>query len=831
MTTRLRWKSPTVRWIWLLSVVAGFAIYPALTRNIAAVAYDAATVHIYQGVVYSDAVSDGNVYPRWVQFLHLGLGSPLFTFRAPLTYAGMDWLSRLGLPHPIGWRVMIAVGLLAACAGTYLLVKELTGRRWAALVSAVAFLYAPYVLRNAFERGSPEALGTFLYPWILWGLVRLAKRPTGGRFLLASGLWAVCIASHVLAPLMLAPLALVLAIFLVWRYHTCTPVLALLAGGLMTAFIWMPMATEQRWVHVERDFQAGFASPASNPLSLDRLLALPAVYDVARDNNATGDRVGWWQVLCLVFGVSTTIYAWRKGRRNLALAAGATTIVGILLFWMLTSGSDPLWRLLDPILRRLQYRSRLMGIQALVIAILTGLCFAILPRRWERPLGLVLIALLILSALPSLYAELQHRYAPLEGEVTLPQVRQAEIATGGIAFTSFGEFMPRWRTLALDQAVSEQLGQNFDPQNSPLADPAAGVSVKSARVLSNAWDLSIESAQPTTLTLNLLFYPRWKAFLDGATAPLQPQPSSGYVQIAAPAGAHQIALRYGTTPAELLGWTVSLVTLLTLLGLAVLRRPNGIMRHWPVATSRAYATGVGVSISEDAALAPPWWLLASLTAALVFKVTYVDASTTWLRCVSTPDRVCGAQATTDVPFAGGPRLRGYSVPQATFKPGETVRVNLYWQGEQNLSKRLVSFVHIRNSQKGRPLNPRTDNEIWAQDEHETLSGFSTAEYLPGRLYVDEFRLPLPADIPPGEYFLEIGWYDPVTGEQLEPQAEAVTAPLGVLWRSILLPPVEIAQRVATTEGRRPQPQPLCRTSLLANVEASMRRPGTGERHG
>jgi hypothetical protein len=831
MSIRLRLKSPAVRWILLLLVVTGFAVYPALTKNIAAVAYDAATVHIYQGVVYSDAVSDGSIYPRWVQFLHLGLGSPLFTFRAPLAYAGMDWLFRLGLPHPIGWRVMIAVGLLAACAGTYLLVKELTGRRWAALVSAAAFLYAPYVLRNAFERGSPEAFGTFLYPWVLWGLVRLAKHPTGGRFLLASALWAICIASHVLAPLMLAPLALMLAVFLVWRYHTATPVLALLAGGLMTAFIWMPMATEQRWVHVERDFQVGFASPASNPLPLDRLLTLPAVYDVARDNNATGDRVGWWQVLCLVVGVLATIYAWRKGRRNLALAAGATTIVGILLLWMLTSASDPLWRLLDPILRRLQYRSRLMGIQALVIAILTGLCFAVLPRRWERRLGLALIALLILSALPSLYAELQHRYAPLEGEVTLRQVRQAEIATGGIAFTSFGEFMPRWRTLPLDQALSKQLGQGFDPQNSPLADPATGVSVKSARVLSDAWELSIESAQPATLTLNLLFYPRWRAFLDGSAAPLQPQPSSGYAQIAVPAGAHQIALRYGTTPAELVGWTISLLTLLTLLGLAIYGRSKGIRRSQPTLTSRSGTAGAGELLPEDAGLAPPCWLLAGLIAAFIFKVAYIDASTTWLRCVSTPDRVCGAQATTDVPFIGGPRLRGYSVSQATFKPGETMRVNLFWQGEDDAPKRLVSFVHIRNSQKGGPVNPRTDNEIWAQDEHETLSGFSTTEYLPGRLYVDEFRLPLPPDMPPGEYFLEIGWYDPVTGEQLEPRAEAVTAPLGVLWRSILLPSVEVTQRPATAAGGRPETQAPGGASPLASVEMDMDRHGIEERHG
>jgi hypothetical protein len=46
-------------------------------------------------------------------------------------------------------------------------------------------------------------------------------------------------------------------------------------------------------------------------------------------------------------------------------------------------------------------------------------------------------------------------------------------------------------------------------------------------------------------------------------------------------------------------------------------------------------------------------------------------------------------------------------------------------------------------------------------------------------------------MPPGEYFLEVGWFDPATGEQLDPAPETVTPPLKILWRSVLLPPVRI----------------------------------------
>jgi hypothetical protein len=186
-------------------------------------------------------------------------------------------------------------------------------------------------------------------------------------------------------------------------------------------------------------------------------------------------------------------------------------------------------------------------------------------------------------------------------------------------------------------------------------------------------------------------------------------------------------------------------------------------------------------------MAPPWWLLIGLTAALGFKILYVDGHTTWFRCVSTTAEVCDAQVSVEIPFTGGPSLRGYSVPQTELRPGQTARLGLVWRGEPNQTQRLASFVHIRNSQKDGPMNPRTGNEIWAQDEHETPGGLLTTEYLPGRLYLDEFRVRLPDDMPPGEYFLEIGWADLAAGEQLDPQASAVQPPLKVLWRSILLP--------------------------------------------
>jgi hypothetical protein len=184
-------------------------------------------------------------------------------------------------------------------------------------------------------------------------------------------------------------------------------------------------------------------------------------------------------------------------------------------------------------------------------------------------------------------------------------------------------------------------------------------------------------------------------------------------------------------------------------------------------------------------------LLAVLTVLVLFKWFYVDTATTWLRCVSTPARVCGAQAAVDAVFLDAPRLRGYNTSAAQVAPGEVLRLDLFWEGAADASRNLSSFVHIRNSQPGGTMNPRNGSEIWAQDEHVEPGGLPITEYLPGKLYEDEFRIRLPDDIPPGEYFLEVGWFDPATGEQVDLPPGGAQPPLRILWRSVVLPSIQV----------------------------------------
>lgn len=84
--------------------------------------------------------------------------------------------------------------------------------------------------------------------------------------------------------------------------------------------------------------------------------------------------------------------------------------------------------------------------------------------------------------------------------------------------------------------------------------------------------------------------------------------------------------------------------------------------------------------------------------------------------------------------------------------------SLTWGVAQPVGSDLQLFVHLRDSQTG---------EVIAQADGPPLNGwYPTSWWEQGEVIVDDRVFPLPSDIQPGEYELELGWYDLETGERL-----------------------------------------------------------------
>ena len=102
-------------------------------------------------------------------------------------------------------------------------------------------------------------------------------------------------------------------------------------------------------------------------------------------------------------------------------------------------------------------------------------------------------------------------------------------------------------------------------------------------------------------------------------------------------------------------------------------------------------------------------------------------------------------------------LLGYDVDRTIIHPGETLKLVLYWQAQTRMETDWSVFTHL--------LGP--DGKVWGQMDQLPLKGlFPTSRWGKGEVVDDDYAITASADAPPGEYRLEVGMYNWITGERL-----------------------------------------------------------------
>ncbi|MBI2907885.1 MAG: glycosyltransferase family 39 protein [Chloroflexi bacterium] len=134
----------------------------------------------------------------------------------------------------------------------------------------------------------------------------------------------------------------------------------------------------------------------------------------------------------------------------------------------------------------------------------------------------------------------------------------------------------------------------------------------------------------------------------------------------------------------------------------------------------------------------------------------------------------------DVNFGEGIRLAGYEVVgDRPSEAGHALRLVLQWEAKSATKERYKVFTHIidRNSY------------LWGQHDAEPQGGAKpTVDWRPGDSIQDRHGLAISLGTPPGDYYIEVGLYDPATGKRLP-----VIDKGKVTGDSVLLGPVRIAR--------------------------------------
>jgi len=102
-------------------------------------------------------------------------------------------------------------------------------------------------------------------------------------------------------------------------------------------------------------------------------------------------------------------------------------------------------------------------------------------------------------------------------------------------------------------------------------------------------------------------------------------------------------------------------------------------------------------------------------------------------------------------------LLGYDLEPAEVRPGEQLRLTLYWQCLGLMDTSYTVFVHLLDEE---------GNIRGQQDSMPGQGALPTTSWVEDEVIVDAYELPVALDAAPGPHSIAVGMYDADTGDRL-----------------------------------------------------------------
>lgn len=142
--------------------------------------------------------------------------------------------------------------------------------------------------------------------------------------------------------------------------------------------------------------------------------------------------------------------------------------------------------------------------------------------------------------------------------------------------------------------------------------------------------------------------------------------------------------------------------------------------------------------------------------------------------------VSQARALTPLParFADGIQLDAFELAADRVARGEPLALLLYWRALKPIPKNYTLFVHLVDAR---------GNIIAGYDSQPHQGAAPTLSWRADIPVADGIIVPIDANVAPGDYVLEIGWYEPSSGQRLavldqsdQPSGDTIViAPIGI----------------------------------------------------
>ncbi|MDQ4077122.1 MAG: hypothetical protein M3220_12840, partial [Chloroflexota bacterium] len=692
--------------------------------------------HLYRLLSLEEAWSQGHFYPRIFPDFAFGYGFTVLNFYGPLTYYIALVVTAI-LPSVAAMKLTFALSYLFAALAMWGFARDLwrpsdnAPNDMAGFVAAVTYTYVPYHMADVQLRGALAESWAFVWwPLLFWAIWRNRRWATALTL-------AALILTHNLSVILVAvPLAVwILLALRGWVTGTSVRRKAILQDALrnlifaasvallLTAFYWLPVLLESRYIWLSQD--VGGLGFVSHLAAWYEWVAPGARYRYFPEQGVAGEHpLSSAQVGLLVLSLFALPRLWRSQWRVPAFFWWGTLIFPIFL---LTPTSIPLWKAFVFPFGLVQYPWRWLGITALATAMVVSAPFtqatrdAFLVKQLTLPRGLRVThyALLILLLGWLVVSSMQH--LPWESEEVevdhhpVPMWEQ-DAAADQIGATWTAEFLPL--------TVTEQ---RWALSRAPIEIPDLGERTP-LRVRQMGGDgfsmwVEVETLEQAPFTFPRFAYPSMQATIDGVPSPVTARSEMGLATVDLPPGEHLVTLEGYPLASHM--WLRRLLWLPPLL--VLLYGLSRLDRKWIIAGA------IGVP--------------------LLVLTAHVSSSATW------KESATEVVINEPIQFGEQAQLVGVRSEERRLQAGDVLQVRLLWFNLERTDRHYVTFLHL--------TTPVSKDIVAQHDSEPNMGTVPTPRWLAGQLVEDLHILPLPDDLPPGEYELWGGMYGD-NGEGIRP---------------------------------------------------------------
>ena len=459
---------------------------------------------------------DGQIPVRFLERLNYGYGYPVSNFLYPgFMYLGIP-IHILGINFVDTIRILFGVSLLSSSLFCFFWLSKLF-RQKAAFLGAIFYLYVPYHLFDVYKRGSlGEVLSLAIVPFVLWMIEK------NFFFFVALGVFLLSISHNTLALLFL-PLLFIYS--LIRKIPLSKIIISFFTGILLSSFFIIPAVLELSYTNFSKT-------------------KISDISGYFTDVNLIGFSTFFVLVMSCWLLLKNKVNE-KDGQRPLSILF--VTILSVSIIFS-TSVSEFLWKFLPQTF--IQFPFRLLSYEIVAGSFLTAFVFSRL-KRFFVPTASIFLILVFINVF---------QYLKPSASQNLPDTFYS---TNEATTTVQDEYMPVW--------VKEKPKSHFERKVEVISGNAT-----MSNILSSAKKISfiLNAQTPTTIRINTIYYPGWKASLNGNNLSIDYSNIYGVMDLYIPKGDNSIILTFGETPLRLVADGISLAGLIFLFSAPFTRVKN-----------------------------------------------------------------------------------------------------------------------------------------------------------------------------------------------------------------------------------------------------------------